>query len=53
MPGLVDTQMAKGEGLFWVEPVNVIAKEIISAIEKKKTKQNILYLKDGTLLLYY
>jgi short-subunit dehydrogenase len=38
LPGLVDTQMAKGKGLFWVEPVNVIAKEIISAIEKKKTK---------------
>lgn len=38
LPGLVDTQMAKGDGLFWVEPVNVVVKEIIAGIEKKKAK---------------
>ena len=38
MPGLVDTQMAKGEGLFWVEPVDLIAKQIIRGIRKKKAE---------------
>jgi short-subunit dehydrogenase len=38
MPGLVDTQMAKGEGLFWVEPVDLIAKQIIRGIWKKKAE---------------
>ena len=37
-PGLVDTAMAKGEGLFWVMPVEKVAKQIISAIRKKKSK---------------
>ena len=37
-PGLVDTAMAKGEGLFWVMPVDKVANQIISAIRKKKTK---------------
>lgn len=37
-PGLVDTAMAKGDGLFWVMPVNKVANQIISAIRKKKTK---------------
>lgn len=35
-PGLVDTRMAKGEGLFWVMPVEKVTKQIISAINKKK-----------------
>lgn len=35
-PGLVDTRMAKGEGLFWVMPVEKVTKQIISAIDKKK-----------------
>lgn len=35
-PGLVDTKMAKGEGLFWVMPVEKVTKQIISAINKKK-----------------
>ena len=39
-PGLVDTAMAKGEGLFWVMPVEKVANQIISAIRKKK-KQSI------------
>jgi len=37
-PGLVDTAMAKGDGLFWVMPVNKVANQIISAIRKKKNK---------------
>ena len=37
-PGLVDTTMAKGEGLFWVMPVEKVARQIISAIRKKKSK---------------
>lgn len=35
-PGLVDTAMAKGEGLFWVMPVEKVANQIISAIHKHK-----------------
>lgn len=38
MPGLVNTQMAKGEGLFWVEPVDLIAKQIIRGISKNKAE---------------
>ena len=37
-PGLVDTAMAKGEGLFWVMPVEKVASQIIAAISKKKSK---------------
>ena len=37
-PGLVDTAMAKREGLFWVMPVEKVARQIISAIRKKKSK---------------
>ena len=37
-PGLVDTAMAKGEGLFWVMPVEKVANQIIAAISKKKSK---------------
>lgn len=37
-PSLVDTAMAKGDGLFWVMPVDKVAKQIISAIRKKKSK---------------
>lgn len=35
-PGLVNTEMAKGEGLFWVMPVNKAAKQIYIAIQNKK-----------------
>jgi short-subunit dehydrogenase len=35
-PGLVNTDMAKGEGLFWVMPVEKIGNQIYSAIKKKK-----------------
>lgn len=37
-PGLVDTAMDKGEGLFWVMPVEKVASKIITAIQKKKSK---------------
>jgi len=35
-PGLVNTEMAKGEGLFWVMPVEKTAQQIYKAIKKKK-----------------
>ncbi len=38
MPGFVDTEMAKGEGLFWVAPAEVAAKQICRAIKKKKDR---------------
>ena len=37
-PGLVDTAMAKGDGLFWVMPVEKVANQIIAAIRKRKSK---------------
>jgi len=35
-PGLVDTEMAKGEGLFWVMPVEKTVRQIFQAIIDKK-----------------
>ncbi len=35
-PGFVDTDMAKGEGLFWVQSPQKAAKQIYKAIKKKK-----------------
>lgn len=35
-PGFVNTEMAKGEGLFWVAPVDKAAKQLFIAIIKKK-----------------
>lgn len=35
-PGLVNTRMAKGDGLFWVMPLETVTKQIIRAIEKKR-----------------
>ena len=40
-PGLVDTDMAKGEGLFWVMPVEKVAKQIFKAI---KNKSKVVYV---------
>lgn len=37
-PGLVDTAMAQGEGLFWVAPPEVAAKQIWSIIKRRKAK---------------
>ena len=36
-PGFVDTKMAKGDGLFWVAPVDKAAEQIVQAIDKKKS----------------
>ncbi|MBF0728541.1 MULTISPECIES: SDR family NAD(P)-dependent oxidoreductase [Bacteroidaceae] len=35
-PGFVNTAMAKGEGLFWVTPVDKAVRQIKEAIHKKK-----------------
>ena len=35
-PGFVDTAMALGDGLFWVAPVEKAAKQILTAIQRKK-----------------
>ncbi|MCM1355152.1 MAG: SDR family NAD(P)-dependent oxidoreductase [Staphylococcus sp.] len=35
-PGLVDTRMAKGDGLFWVMPLDKVVRQIVSAISKNK-----------------
>jgi len=40
-PGFVQTQMAKGEGLFWVAPVGKAARQIVQAIERKKRRAYI------------
>ena len=37
-PGLVDTAMAKGDGLFWVMPVEMVARQICTAIRLRKSK---------------
>ena len=37
-PGLVNTAMAKGEGLFWVMPVEKVASQIITTIRKQMSK---------------
>ena len=36
-PGFVDTAMAKGKGLFWVEPPRKVAKQIFELIKNRKT----------------
>lgn len=40
-PGLVQTEMAKGEGLFWVMPVDKTVEQIFKGI---KNKRKILYV---------
>jgi len=35
-PGFVDTAMAKGDGMFWVAPVEKAAQQIFDAIKRKK-----------------
>ena len=35
-PGLVDTAMAKGEGLFWVQPVAKTVGQILRAVERRR-----------------
>ena len=33
-PGLVDTAMAKGEGLFWVMPVDRVVDQMLRALRQ-------------------
>ena len=35
-PGFVDTDMAQGEGMFWVASVEKAARQIVAAIEHRK-----------------
>lgn len=35
-PGLVGTRMAKGDGLFWVMPLEKVTKQIVRAISKRQ-----------------
>jgi len=35
-PGLVDTEMAKGDGLFWVMPLEKVTAQIYTALKKRK-----------------
>lgn len=35
-PGLVDTAMAKGEGLFWVQPVAKTVRQILRAVKRRR-----------------
>lgn len=37
-PGFVDTPMAKGEGLFWVAPVEKASSQILKAIQQKRRR---------------
>lgn len=37
-PGFVDTAMAKGDGLFWVMPLERVVSQIDAAILKRKTR---------------
>ena len=37
-PGFVDTTILKGNGLFWIAPVDKAAKQIYAAIRKKKKR---------------
>ncbi len=39
--GLVNTAMAKGEGLFWLQPAEKAARQIFSAIRKKRNRAYI------------
>ena len=37
MPGFVDTDMAKGDGLFWVAPPGKASAQILKAIDRRRT----------------
>lgn len=37
-PGLIDTRMAKGDGLFWLMSPNRVANSIVTAIENKRKR---------------
>ena len=38
-PGLVSTRMAKGDGLFWVMPLDKVTNKIIDAISQRKNSE--------------
>ena len=42
-PGFVETEMAKGEGLFWVLPVEKAAKQLFKAIQDKRKISYLTY----------
>jgi short-subunit dehydrogenase len=48
-PGLVDTDMAKGEGLFWVASVEKAGNQIYRAIKNKK---KVAYITKRWRLVY-
>ncbi len=37
-PGLINTRMAKGEGLFWVMPLEKVTKAVIKAIDNRRSQ---------------
>ena len=49
-PGFVDTEMAKGDGLFWVASVEKAAEQIYTAIKQKK---NTVYISKRWKLIGY
>ena len=49
-PGFVNTAMAKGDGLFWVAPVEKAATQIFKAVVKKR---NIVYVTKRWRLMAY
>ena len=49
-PGFVDTAMAKGDGLFWVSPVEKAAEQIYAAIKRKK---KVVYISKRWKLIGY
>jgi short-subunit dehydrogenase len=49
-PGFVNTNMAKGEGLFWVAPVEKASKQIYQAIRKKS---KIVYITKRWRIIAY
>jgi short-subunit dehydrogenase len=49
-PGFVDTAMAKGDGLFWVSPVEKAAEQIYAAIKRKK---KVVYISKRWRLISY
>ncbi len=49
-PGFVHTAMAKGDGLFWVSPVEKAAEQIYAAIKRKK---KVVYISKRWRLISY
>jgi short-subunit dehydrogenase len=49
-PGYVDTDMAKGDGMFWVAPVEKAARQILYGIKGKK---NVVYITNRWRLISY